>query len=43
VLFVEDTSFDRATSVLSLINQLSLNRAESEQLDLQPDEPTIDS
>jgi ribosome-binding factor A len=43
VLFVEDTSFDRATSVLSLINQLSLKRAESEQLDLQPDEPTIDS
>jgi ribosome-binding factor A len=32
VLFVEDTSFDRATSVLSLINQLSLKRAESEEL-----------
>jgi ribosome-binding factor A len=30
VVFVEDTSFDRATSVLSLINQLSLKRAESE-------------
>jgi hypothetical protein len=30
VIFVEDTSFDRATSVLSLINQLSLKRAESE-------------
>jgi ribosome-binding factor A len=29
VIFVEDTSFDRATSVLSLINQLSLKRAES--------------
>ncbi len=33
VIFVEDTSFDRATSVLSLINQLSLKRAESETLD----------
>jgi ribosome-binding factor A len=42
VLFVEDTSFDRATSVLSLINQLSLKRTESEQLDSQLDEPTIE-
>jgi ribosome-binding factor A len=33
VIFVEDTSFDRATSVLSLINQLSLKRADSENLD----------
>jgi ribosome-binding factor A len=33
VIFVEDTSFDRATSVLSLINQLSLKRGESEDLD----------
>ena len=33
VIFVEDTSFDRATSVLSLINQLSLKRDESEDLD----------
>ncbi len=32
VLFVEDTSFDRATSVLSLINQLSLKRDEKEEL-----------
>ena len=32
VIFVEDTSFDRATSVLSLINQLSLKRADSENL-----------
>ncbi|MCY7367490.1 MAG: 30S ribosome-binding factor RbfA [Chamaesiphon sp.] len=38
VIFVEDTSFDRATSVLSLINQLSLKRAES----VEPD-PEIDS
>lgn len=38
VIFVEDTSFDRATSVLSLINQLSLKRAES----IDPD-PEIDS
>lgn len=30
VIFIEDTSFDRATSVLSLINQLSLKRGESE-------------
>jgi ribosome-binding factor A len=36
VIFVEDTSFDRATSVLSLINQLSLKRGESE--DLEPSE-----
>jgi len=33
VIFVEDKSFDRATSVLSLINQLSLKRGESEDLD----------
>ncbi len=33
VIFVEDTSFDRATSVLSLINQLSLKRGESENLE----------
>ena len=33
VIFVEDTSFDRATSVLSLINQLSLKRGESADLD----------
>jgi ribosome-binding factor A len=42
VVFVEDTSFDRATSVLSLINQLSLKRTESEQLNSQLDEPTIE-
>jgi ribosome-binding factor A len=30
VLFVEDKSFDRATSVLSLINQISLSRAAAE-------------
>jgi ribosome-binding factor A len=29
VIFVEDKSFDRATSVISLINQLSSKRAES--------------
>jgi ribosome-binding factor A len=29
VIFIEDTSFDRATSVLSLINQLSIKRADS--------------
>ena len=33
VIFVEDKSFDRATSVLSLINQLSLKRGESEELE----------
>lgn len=38
VLFVEDTSFDRATSVLSLINQLSLKRAESEELVAETDD-----
>ncbi len=38
VIFVEDTSFDRATSVLSLINQLSLKRAESEVLVAETDE-----
>jgi ribosome-binding factor A len=41
VIFVEDTSFDRATSVLSLINQISLKRAESENLDSE--DPTSDS
>jgi ribosome-binding factor A len=45
VVFVEDTSFDRATSVLSLINQLSLKRAESENsdpdLDLESDHEPI--
>jgi ribosome-binding factor A len=40
VVFVEDTSFDRATSVLSLINQLSLKRAESEDPDSAIDEST---
>jgi ribosome-binding factor A len=35
VIFVEDTSFDRATSVLSLINQLSLKRADSENLEAE--------
>jgi ribosome-binding factor A len=39
VIFVEDTSFDRATSVLSLINQLSLKRTES--ADSNPD-PELD-
>jgi ribosome-binding factor A len=34
VIFIEDTSFDRATSVLSLINQLSLKRADAEVTDL---------
>jgi ribosome-binding factor A len=43
VLFVEDTSFDRATSVLSLINQLSLKRGESEDLDAEDSEPTTES
>jgi ribosome-binding factor A len=38
VIFVEDTSFDRATSVLSLINQLSLKRADSENLDAEDSE-----
>jgi ribosome-binding factor A len=42
VVFVEDTSFDRATSVLSLINQLSLKRAESEEPDPTIDEPTTE-
>jgi ribosome-binding factor A len=37
VIFVEDTSFDRATSVLSLINQLSLKRADSENLETELD------
>jgi ribosome-binding factor A len=37
VIFVEDTSFDRATSVLSLINQLSLKRADSENLEVELD------
>jgi ribosome-binding factor A len=37
VVFVEDTSFDRATSVLSLINQLSIKRAESEDSDTDLD------
>jgi ribosome-binding factor A len=41
VIFVEDTSFDRATSVLSLINQLSLKRGESE--DLESSELDLDS
>jgi ribosome-binding factor A len=45
VVFVEDTSFDQATSVLSLINQLSLKRAESENsdpdLDLESDHEPI--
>ena len=44
VIFVEDTSFDRATSVLSLINQLSLKRADSENLaaeDLGLDNETV--
>jgi ribosome-binding factor A len=35
VIFVEDKSFDRATSVLSLINQLSLKRGDGE--DLEPE------
>jgi ribosome-binding factor A len=43
VIFVEDTSFDRATSVLSLINQLSLKRADSENLDAALDsESTVE-
>jgi ribosome-binding factor A len=37
VVFVEDTSFDRATSVLSLINQLSLKRADSENSEAEID------
>jgi ribosome-binding factor A len=44
VVFVEDTSFDRATSVLSLINQLSLKRAESvdpDAEDLELDSETV--
>ena len=43
VIFVEDTSFDRATSVLSLINQLSLKRAESEDPDSAIDESTTET
>lgn len=43
VVFVEDTSFDRATSVLSLINQLSLKRAESEEPDTAIDESTTET
>jgi ribosome-binding factor A len=43
VIFVEDTSFDRATSVLSLINQLSLKRAESEDSDSAIDESTTET
>lgn len=43
VMFVEDTSFDRATSVLSLINQLSLKRAESEDPDSAIDESTTET
>ena len=44
VIFVEDKSFDRATSVLSLINQLSLKRADTEDLNLESDgEPTSQS
>lgn len=31
VIFVEDKSFDRATSVLSLINQIGIKRAEAEE------------
>ncbi|WP_310487291.1 30S ribosome-binding factor RbfA [Chamaesiphon sp. VAR_69_metabat_338] len=42
VLFVEDTSFDRATSVLSLINQLSLKRGESEELATVESEPSTE-
>ncbi len=38
VLFVEDKSFDRATSVLSLINQISLNRTASETEDAELEE-----
>ena len=38
VIFVEDTSFDRATSVLSLINQLSLKRADSENSEAEDSE-----
>jgi ribosome-binding factor A len=38
VIFVEDTSFDRATSVLSLINQLSLKRADSEHAEAENSE-----
>ncbi|WP_310483932.1 30S ribosome-binding factor RbfA [Chamaesiphon sp. VAR_48_metabat_403] len=37
VIFVEDKSFDRATSVISLINQLSLKRGDSENLDPELD------
>jgi ribosome-binding factor A len=37
VIFVEDKSFDRATSVLSLINQISLKRGDSAELDLDVD------
>ena len=37
VIFVEDKSFDQATSVLSLINQLSLKRTDAEDLNPEPD------
>ena len=46
VIFVEDTSFDRATSVLSLINQLSLKRAESVEAEIDSEldnEPIAES
>ena len=43
VIFVEDTSFDRATSVLSLINQLSLKRADAEASDSELADATAET
>jgi ribosome-binding factor A len=42
VLFVEDKSFDKASNVLSLMNQLSIKRAESEDLAADIDPELID-
>jgi ribosome-binding factor A len=42
VLFVEDTSFDRATSVLSLINRLSIE-SEAAKLREQPESADLDA
>ncbi len=42
VLFVEDKSFDRASSVMSIMHQLSIKRAESEDLAADADPELID-
>jgi ribosome-binding factor A len=41
VIFIEDTSFDRATSVLSLINQLSLKRGDAEELETETETEAV--